>query len=416
MKFLLIFTLLTASVAFSLSLKEAKLLALKNHIEAIKGNLDLKKLEEKVKEIRAKILPTLNFSATYIRWDKNYISAFVPPDKYSASLSLNQPIFNRAVWTALKLAQANKELQKLFLEEVKVSLLAEVEKLFWAVLLRREIFKEKRESLSYWKKYFNFVEEKYKKGIIPKYEFLRAKAQLRQAEADLIKAEAELKVSLNSLKSFLGLKKNIHPEGEFGLAYIQLENPLRVLEKNNLTLQILRKTIRVKQLSAEVQKSEFFPQVSFFLNYNWENIMDFKQGRLKEDFRHGYNLGLKVDIPVYEGGARIAKVMQEKIEKKKAERELDFVKVKLSNELKSLLLRLKSVKEEIKARKESLIAAEESLRFATERYISGVGNQVELLDARKNYENSKILYLESVFNYNVIVADLKKLLGLGLFP
>jgi len=106
------------SLGFSLTLEEAKRLALRNHIEVVKGELDLRKLEERIREAKGSILPKVSLSATYIRWDKNYISAFVPPDKYSATLSLNQPLFDRLIWTALKLARANKELQNLVLADV----------------------------------------------------------------------------------------------------------------------------------------------------------------------------------------------------------------------------------------------------------------------------------------------------------
>jgi len=404
--------LISFSLSFSLTLEEAKRLALENQLEVVKGKLDLKKLEERIREARGGIFPRINLTATYIRWDRNYISAFVPPDKYSATLTLNQSLFDRVLWTALDLARNSRELQELVLSDVKQTVLAEVEKLFWAVLLRKEILEEKERSLAYWENYYLLVKEKYEKGVVPRYEFLRARAQFRQARADLIRARSDLKASLNSLKSFLGLTEEISVEGKLLRVNISLEDPYRLLEKNNPTLKVLRKTLEIRKLTVEARRSEFYPRLSFFFNYNWENIMDFTNGRLKEDFRHGYNLGLKVELSLFEGGSRIARVAQEEVERVKIDRELEFTKRKLINELETLLARLRSAEEEIKAREDTLLAAEESLRFATERYAHGVGSQVELLDARRNYESAKLLYLESIYAYNSLVADLKKMLGL----
>ncbi len=402
------------SLCFPLTLEDAKRLALKNQIEVVKTELDLKKLEERIREARGSVLPKVSVSATYIRWDRNYISAFIPPDKYSATLALNQPLFNRLIWTALKLAKRNRELQALVLEDVRAAVLSEVEKLFWATLLRKEVLEEKERSLSYWEEYFQLVKEKYERGIVPRYEFLRARAQLRQARADVIRAQSELKASLNSLKGFLGIAEDITVEGRLTKVSLELGDPFSLLEENNTTLKILRKTREIKDLAVEARRAEFYPQLSFFFNYNWENIMDFSGGRLREDFRHGYNLGLKMELTLFEGGSRSARVMQEKIERSKVEMEMEFTKRKLINELDALLARIRSAEEEIRAREDTLLAAEESLRFATERYTHGVGSQVELLDARRSYENAKLMYLESIYTYNALMADLRRLLGVQL--
>ena len=407
--FLLLFLV---ALGWGLTLEEAKRLALQNHIDSVKSELELKRLEERIREVKGSVLPSVVLSATYTRWDKNYISSFVPENKYFVNLNLNQPLFDRSVWKALKLAKLSRELQELVTDEVRVRLLAEVEKLFWAVLLKREVLAEKRESLSYWQDYFTLVKEKYERGIIPKYEFLRARAQLRQARADLIRAESDLKTSLNSLRSFLGVDGELEPEGEFRRMSIELKDPFGVLDKKNPTLKVLRKTYSLKQATVELRKSNYYPKLSAFFNYNFENIMDFEGGQLKEDTRHGYNFGLRLDYTLYDGSKRSARVLQERIEGKKVLREIEFTRNKLRNELESLLAQLRSAEEELKAREDTLLASQESLRFATERYAEGVGSQIELLEARQSYEQAKLSLLSAIYNYNAILADLKALLGM----
>ncbi|WP_457600558.1 TolC family protein [Hydrogenivirga sp.] len=408
--FILLFVLISA--AWPLTLEEAKELALRNHIESVKSELELKRLEEKIREVKGSVLPTVVLSATYTRWDKNYVSSFVPENKYFVNLNLNQPLFDKGVWEALKLAKESRELQELVIGEVKVRLSSEVEKLFWAVLLKREVLGEKRESLRYWENYFALVREKYEEGIVPRYEFLRARAQLRQARADLIRAESDLKTSLNSFKSFLGLTEVPELEGRFRKVDLSVKDPFGVLEAKNPRLRVLRKAYRVKLANVGLRRSDYYPKLSLFFNYNFENVMDFEAGQLKEDFRHGYNFGLRLDFTIYDGSKRSARVVQEEIESRKALKELQFVKTKLRNELESLLAQLRSAEEELKAREDTLLAAEESLRFATQRYAEGVGSQVELLEARRSYEQAKLSLLNAVYNYNSLVADLKALLGM----
>ncbi len=411
---MIVLLLLLLSFGWSITLEEAKELALKNHIESVKSELELRKLEERIKELKGSLFPTVSLSASYTRWDKNYISSFVPENKYYLNLNLNQPLFDKSLWSALRLAERSEELQRAVIEDVRATLLAEVEKLFWAVLLKREVLSEKRESLSYWENYFALVKEKYERGIVPRYEFLRARAQLRQAKADLIRAESDLKISLNSLKSFLGLEGQLKPEGKFAPVEFHIEEPFRLLKEKNTTLQVFRETHRVKLANVELKRSDYFPRLNLFFNYSLENIKDFEAGQLKEDYRHGYNFGLRLDFVLFEGGKRLKRVLQERIEAEKVSREIDFTEKKLRNELESLLAQLRSSEEELKAREDTLMAAKETLSFATQRYAEGVGSQVELLEARQNYESARIAYLNAVYTYNSIVADIKRMLGLEL--
>ncbi len=405
--------LLLASFGFSLTLEEAIRIAVRNNIDVLKSGIDLRKLDQRIREVRSKVFPRVSFSARFTKWDPNYISAFFPENKYFLTLNLTQTVFDRTLWTALKVAKRSGELQRVVLEEVKVRVASEVEKVFWAVLLRREVLREKRESLRYWEDYFRLVEEKYRAGIVPRYEFLRARAELRQAKAELIRAESEYRTAVNTLKVLLGITEDVEPEGEFRKADLNLEDPYTLLERNP-TLRVLEKTLEVRESEVEVRRAEYYPKLSFFFNYNFENIIDFENGRLEEDTRQGYNFGFRFDFLIFDGFGRRARVIQSRLETLKVKEDIDFLRKKLRNDLDSLLSRLRSAEEEIGARRDTLLASEESLRFATERYREGVGTQVELLEARRSYERAKLSYLESVYAYNVIAADIKAILGMYL--
>ncbi len=405
---ILLLILITAGFVFSMTLEEMKETALRNNLELIKGDLDLSKVEERIKEVRAGILPALNFSARYTRWDPNYISSFIPENKYMVTLSLNQPIFDKSVWDALKVAERSKELQQLVIEEVKVKILSEVEKLYWTALAKREILREMEESLSYWEKYFHLAKEKYRNGIIPRFEFLRARAQFRQAKANLLRAENDYRKVINSIKTLLGTSEDIQPQGEMKM----LEPPTQApLEETNPTLRILAKTIELRKDSVSLKRSAYYPRLSFFFNYNYENIMDFRNGRLQEDNRYGYNFGLQLNMTLFNGFGIQAQVAQERIELLKASKEYAFTRNRILNDLDTLTSTLLSTREEILAMKDSLEASEESLKYATERYKDGVGTQIDLLDARRNYESSKIALIEAILRYNTVVVEIRSLLG-----
>jgi hypothetical protein len=57
----------------------------------------------------------------------------------------------------------------------------------------------------------------------------------------------------------------------------------------------------------------------------------------------------------------------------------------------------------------SLEFAKEGLRLSTERYRLGLGSQLELLEARANYNNLLANYYLLLYQYNSSLANLERL-------
>ena len=392
-----------------LNLEEVVRIAQEKNIESIKSELDLKKVEEQIREVRGAIFPSLKLSATYTRWDPDYISAFIPENQYFISLQLTQTIFNKSVFEALRVAQRTRDLQRAVREDVKRSLSAEAKKLYWGVLFRREILKIRQESMRYLEGYFELVKERYDKGIVPRFEFLRARAQLRRARADLIRAESDYRRAVSSLKTFLGIEGDVRVDGELEPVPFKVSDPEGMLLKNNSTLKVISKTIKARETAVDLKVAEYYPQLNAFANYDVRNIIDFQAGRLVEEQRRGYSFGLRLDFVLFDGFGRSARTAQERIELEKVRRELEFTRKKLLGDLNSLLAELKSIREEISASKDSIESERLAMEFAEERYREGIGDQIDLLTARRSYEGALISYYSAVLSHNTVVADLERL-------
>jgi len=82
----------------------------------------------------------------------------------------------------------------------------------------------------------------------------------------------------------------------------------------------------------------------------------------------------------------------------------------LKARLRSTLLSINSLKTQIKAVQSSLEFAKESLRLSTERYRLGVGSQLEVLEARANYNSLLANYYLLLYQYNSSIASLERLI------
>ncbi len=407
MRLLLYILLMLTLPAGSITLQEAIESAIQNNLKSIESEIELKKVEHRIREIRAGLFPKLSFRAEFTRWDESYISSFVPTNRLFMTLTLSQVIFDRSVFLALRLAKDSRELRKLILEDVRREVVKETQKLFYLALFRKEILGEYETSLKYWKSFFKYVEAKYREGIVPKHELLRAKAQLQMAKANLKRAKAEYEKALSSLSTLIG-KENIRDvEGSLSENFPRTEDIS--IEKNS-TLRVLKKSIELQELNRELVNAESYPKVRLFGAYQGNNLKDFENGRLKDDFRHGYSLRLQADWTIFDWGQKKERLSQENLELEKLRERYRSKKVELSNTLKSILSEIEALKLELEARHLSLRASEEALKLSTERYREGIAPQLEVLEAATNHERSRIELLRSLYTLSILRAELSRLI------
>lgn len=65
----------------------------------------------------------------------------------------------------------------------------------------------------------------------------------------------------------------------------------------------------------------------------------------------------------------------------------------------------------LKSLKEAMEQSKESLRLSNLLYAEGMSTQLDVLNAQLLYNNSRVQYLQGIYNYNVIQLQLLKSIG-----
>jgi len=386
-KVLLFFLLIGFS--FSLTLEEAVKLALRNVTDIKISKYELKKLDYEIRKALSGILPKISGSYSYTRFDDSLVYGFGLRDRQSYNITLSQTIFNKAVFDSIALAKTQKRLQKLILEDVKREVIYRVKDMYYAILYKQTVVELKEENLNYWKEYLKTVQEKYKAGILPKVEYVRAKAQYENAKAELAQARADYLKSLESFRAFLKLPKIPKLTGKLKINLnkeFSEEKLMGLLEKNNSTLKVARAKVEVAKKTYELSKADYYPTLDTYLTY--EGYTTRKSLFGGREWVKGYTFGINLNYKFFDGLARESEVAQRKIDVFEEKERLKDTLFSVKRDLKNAILDLKSLRERIKAVKLSLQAAKETLRLATERYKEGIGTYLEVLDARRNYNDT----------------------------
>lgn len=406
----IVLLLLVLGFAKAITLEQALELARKRANQIRLSELDIKKAEEEIRRARAGILPQVSISYSYTHFGQDLALGFTPHNRQSAVLQLNQTIFNKQVFELIKVANIQRELQSLIKEDVQRTLESQVKDLFYGLLYRKAIIKLQEENLNYWEENYRVVSAKFSAGVVPKVELLRAQSQLEQARSQLEQAKAEYLRASENFKALLKLEGDVEPEGTLELKEFSLkeEELLQALKEKNSTLRVAKKLVELAQGTVELKRAQNFPTLNGFANYQ---LFTGKRSPVGDtELLKGYSFGVSINYLIFDGFSRKAEISVAEIDLLKQRENLLQLEYDLKARLRSTLLSTNSLKTQMKAVQSSLEFAKESLRLSTERYRLGVGSQLEVLEARANYNNLLANYYLLLYQYNSSLAILERLI------
>ena len=104
------------------------------------------------------------------------------------------------------------------------------------------------------------------------------------------------------------------------------------------------------------------------------------------------------------------KVKQSELEVKKTEEQIRDVKQKLKLLSESTLIALDDAKQRLKSQKETIELAKRGVELANLSYASGVLNQIDVQDAELTLYQSRLAYIQAIYDYQIAKAELERLL------
>ena len=407
MKKLIFLLLIAFGFSEAITLNQVIDIAVKNSLQIKISQEDLKKVYQKIREVKSNIYPNISITANYQRFDPNYITGLSLENRYSASINVSQKLFDKTVFESLKVAKENIKLQRAIKEDTVLKVVDTAKRLYLNVLYYKAVMEKKEKSLKYWKENYEFVKSQFEVGLTQKYNLSRVKAQLELAKADYEKSKADYEKSLVQLKRFLYLDHIDQPQENLKIFSEKL--PSKEMIKNNTQLKIVKENMKIKEKEKEFYASSIWPTLNLNFSYETYRTRDFPS--LQPTWRKGYVISLSANWLLFDGFNRDSKVIQTEIERKKYQLSYKDTLNNLLQQYETYIIDLKSLFAQEKAYEENIKASREALEYATERYKHGITNIIEVLDAEKNYLNTQIQYLGIIYQINLKIFDLKLLTG-----
>ena len=196
-------------------------------------------------------------------------------------------------------------------------------------------------------------------------------------------------------------KINVLENYEFEPFPYTFEESVKLAYKNRPDLKAFDATLNAMKESLKYTKREYLPEISARAGYGYRNEYN------SNSFNVGVNLSSSVNIKGQKHRIDNAKVQVEI-----AENEIDMAKQDIYFEVQNLYVNMIQFEKQIPLLAVKVKQTLENFELADGRYAVGLGDYIELQDAKVNYNNAQVNYVQAVYNYNVARANLEKAIAL----
>ncbi len=451
----LIFLLTIGSVAAqqvnSFSVRQAVDYALKNSAQVKNALLDIQIQHQTNKEITAAALPQLtgNVNVNYnpnvaVQTFPNFIAAGtygvllkegikdgngnpvqIPSDfgiieaqfgsKYSAGagVDLNQLLFDGQVFVGLQARKASIEFATTTAEVTNELIKANVYKIYYQLVVARKQIESLDANITRFEKLLADTREIYKNGFAEKLDVDKVEVQLNNLRTEKLKAGNQIEAGGVGLKFLLSMP----PNEQLILTDTLSEQELKdnILDEsynynNRKEFQQLTLLEKLNGFNVRRYKLSKFPTLALSGNYSknaQRQKFDFFQGNY---FTSSF-IGLHLNVPLFDGGARNARIATAKLNLQKTRNNIEQFKLSIDNDVAQSRISFKSALATLDTQKKNIELAEKVYNTTKLKYEQGLGSNQEIYTAQTELKVAQNNYYSSL--YDAINAKIDYLKATG---
>jgi outer membrane protein len=407
------------------TMEEAVAEAMKSNSDIITARLEQIKAKNKVSETyNESLLPTLTLSTQYIRAFKKPVFDIFgqkyeigTDNQITNTLSASEPIpfLGTPIFQGIRIAEYYAALQSENVSAVETRVKSEVKKAFYNVLLLKEVVEINKQSLQNALSNLEVVEKKYKAGTETEFNLLRARVKVENIKPSLAQSENNLSLAKKALKNTIGIKSNEEIDVLGTLTYDSTEiigNTDEILYKiaeSNVAIRQLNISKKINEEVVKIDNANYLPKLYLFGQYQ----LNASENDGKYFFNYRYfnvvnaGIGLSWNLNFVSNSY---KKQQSLVDVKKTEEIIIDTKNKLKLAGQGIIQTMEDAKNRIIANKENIRLAEKGYELAVTSFRNGVITQIDVLDAELILNQTRLAYVQSIYDYLKAKVELEQLL------
>ena len=253
--------------------------------------------------------------------------------------------------------------------------------------------------------------EQFEAGRVPRYYVLRDEAERANVLQMQAMTQSRADLALVALKTTLGIDLasaiTLSERLEYVPVTLSVDEGIREASESQPELKATIKQREAAEAEVRAAYGNYFPQVSLSYMYDWLWTKNQNDPRSSD----GYSVGVVVTLPLFDGLMRENALKTAKSKLERAIQAEGLVRQQIAKDVNQAALMLTAADKGVAAGRTGLELAEEDFRVVRERFESGRGIQVEVLDAQVALTRARFNIVNALAEYHSAQAMWLRAIG-----
>ncbi len=415
-----------AAAQMRLTLGEAVDLALSENPTIKVAELEIERFDYVKRQTWGNLLPQLSASGSYqrsiVKSEMRGGISFGADNTFAVQGDLSLPLFAPQIYRTMKLNDTQMAAAVEAARGSRITLVAEVKKAFYNILLAEQSLEVLRESQATVQRTVDDTKLQYDNGLASEYDLLTAQVQLSNLHPTILQTETSVKLAKLLLKMYLSIPEDIEIEvegeldgmrdqvlaGTDGLtAYVTENSDLRTLE---LQQELLQRQLKVANANR-------LPTLGAFGSATYTgNDMEPFMGMGSTDgakffWTHPITVGVQLSVPIFAGLTKMNKSREIKNQIKQISLQRTYAEQQINVQMQSALNDLLTAREKMFAQEQTVAQARKAYSISDTRYRAGAGTILELNSAQLAQTQAQLNYSQAIYDYLSAKAEYDRIAG-----
>jgi len=401
----------SVQAANSTGLSEIYQMAVMHDAQLAQQRAQFEASKESVKSVKAGLLPEIKADGSYFINNNNSSAGDVTTR--DLSVTLNQPLYNKSIWSRFEQAKYVTDQAKSSLQDAEQNLILRVANAYFKVLLAEEDValsnaQEKADKLQW-----DRAQASAEVGLGSRSDVLQAKSSFDLTKSQRISNENNLDVAFEELMKLTGKSvtalDSLTSSANLPSETFKMNDWVQRSEDNNLVVKQVEAQFKTAMEEVTAQKAGHWFTANLQARISDTDYSNFTSQAFNDS--SGTSIGVSVSVPLYAGGGTTAKVSEARFNQNSAQQALRDSREQARLNARIQVRSVERGESLVAALREAVKSNSSFLEAAEEGYKVGLKNLLEVLTARTNLFNAQRNLIEAMHNQVLNRLNLEATVG-----
>jgi outer membrane protein TolC len=333
------------------------------------------------------------------------------PNSFNIGVSANWTIYNQAVYSALKIINAQNELDDIQFQKDKSELAFAVSQLYYGIVFTQKQQESLLKVAANTNKLISILQNNYDNGLIKKSDL----EKVQVSKVNIASQMDGLKTSIETQNKLLKLMLGVPATRGIQLTESDFEKSLTPLSESTpgieqtVDFQFMQTQIKLSRRERQAILATYAPSLGLAYHYSYNKVSPEFNKLLSSSFTYPMQyIGVNLSLPIFDGNKNLFKLKQNTIRSRQLDLQAQFLAEKINTNIVSAQLRYNSSLKSINSNEANTKLAEKLYGQSVLEYQQGTLSLNDVLTTENTLQQALTEYFNSVSNALVALLEYKK--------